>query len=407
MKNAQNILAKNLMVVTLGFLCWWAVGYTFAFGAVHDASKFSGFTNFFMDGLWNDRTKLRFWFFQGAFCATAGTIVSGAMAERTKLLGFGIYIIIMTSIVYPIVVYWGWSGEGFLNHTNEAGESVTSWDGPAYMDFAGSGVVHMVGGVGALCGAIIVGPRKGRFENTVSQEHYAPHSIPFVVFGTFCLWFGWYGFNAGSTGSMHDKGTAMTAGLVAVNTTLSPCAAGLLVFFLRARVVSPKSLDVGGFCNGILAGLVAITAGCNAVKPWEAVIIGSVGGLLYQGASMLVVKLKVDDVVDAFAVHGVNGLWGIIAVGFFGNPDEGVGGNGVLYGGNQLGTQLLAGLIIAVWAGVLSVAVLLPLRAAGFLRLSDGFQDAGADEMEHSPPKAYTLNAIDAGKEDEREEARA
>lgn len=163
-------------------------------------------------------------------------------------------------------------------------------------------------------------------------------------------------------------------------------------------MLPPKALDVGGFCNGILAGLVAITAGCNAVEPWESVLIGLVGGLLYVGASMLLAKLKVDDVVDAFAVHGVNGLWGILALGLFGNPDKGAGGNGAFYGGDQLGTQLLAGLIIAAWAAAWSVAILLPLKLGGMLRLGDEFQDKGADLMEHSPRKAYSKEEDDGMK---------
>jgi len=169
--------------------------------------------------------------------------------------------------------------------------------------------------------------------------------------------------------------------------------AGLLVFFLRAKVVEPKCLDVGGFCNGILAGLVAVTAACANIKPWEAVIIGLVGGSLYQAGSMLLRRLKVDDVVDAFPVHGINGLWAVIALGLFGNPDEGIGGNGVLYGGNQLGTQLAGAFIIIAWSGVLSVGILLPLRKLGMLRLSDTFQEQGADVMEHSPAKAYNDTA--------------
>jgi len=252
--------------------------------------------------------------------------------------------------------------------------------------------VHLVGGVGALCGAIIVGPRKGRFDPEMAAE-FDGHSVPFCVLGTFFLWFGWYGFNPGSTGAMHDKATANTAGLVAVNTTLSPCVSGLLVFFLRAKVLSPKLLDVGGFCNGILAGLVAITAGCANVEPWEAIIIGLVGGLIYQGASMLLRRLKVDDVVDAFPVHGACGIWGILALGLFGNPDEGMGGNGAFYGGDQLGTQIFAGLIIILWAGGLSVLIFLPLRMLGMLRMGDEFQEKGADVMEHSPSKAYNETA--------------
>lgn len=386
-KNTQNILAKNLIVLTVGFLCWWALGYGIGFGgADENPNRFAGTEQFFMDTFWEDKSKFRFWLFQGAFCATGATIVSGAMAERTQLKGFTAYTVVMTSIIYPVVVYWGWSGSGMFSYT-EQGEQ-KSVVGPALIDFAGSGLVHLTGGIGALCGAVIVGPRKGRFDNASASE-FDSHSVPFCVLGTFFLWFGWYGFNAGSTGSMHDKDTANLAGLVAVNTTLTACAAGLIVFAVRALVFPPKLLDVGGFCNGILAGLVSITAGCAAVEPWEAIVIGLLGGLIYQGASMLVKKLKVDDVVDAFAVHGACGFWGIVAVGFFGNPDKGIDGNGVFYGGDQLGTQLFVGVMIILWVGVLSVVIFLPMRLCGVLRMSDELQQQGADVLEHSPKQAY------------------
>jgi len=388
-KNTQNILTKNLIVITVGFLCWYATGWAFAYGVPENPNKFMGSTGFFADGFWDDMSIFRNWFFQGAFCATGGTIVSGAMAERTKLRGFAIFIVLMTAVIYPIVVYWGWSGSGFLSYTDDEGESVSAV-GPAYMDFAGSGLVHMVGGVGAIIGAVIVGPRKGRFEE--ETEEFDAHSIPFCVLGLLFLWFGWYGFNPGSTLSMHDQGAAHTAGIVAMNTTIAPCASGLLVFILRAKVIEPKLLDVGAFCNGILAGLVAITAGCAFVKPWEALIIGFIGGLVYQACSMLVLKFRVDDVVDAFAVHGGCGFWGIIAIGFFGNPEDGIGGNGVLYGGDQLGTQLFAAFVIVAWVGGLSFLIFWPLKRLGMLRLGDDFQDAGADEMEHSPRRSYTEN---------------
>merc|ERR1719353_2318681 len=276
----------------------------------------------------------------------------------------------MTSFIYPLVAYWGWSGSGLLVYTNDAGESVSAF-GPAYMDFAGSGIVHLVGGVGALVGAVCVGPRKGRWEG---KEDFGAQNIPFCVLGTFCLWFGWYGFNPGSTLSMKTKDDAYIAGLVAVNTTLAPCMAGLVVFFLRAHVCQPKLLDVGGFCNGILAGLVSITAGCAFVKPWETVIIGLIGGVVYQLASMALKMAKVDDVVDAFPVHGACGIWGVIALGLFGNPDEGLSGNGLFYGGNQLGVQLFDLLMIILWVGFFSVAIFVPLRVLKLLRLSDNFQ---------------------------------
>jgi Amt family ammonium transporter len=390
-KNTQNILAKNLLVVTVGFLCWYVFGYAFALGvpASGAVSMFGGSEGFFTIGFWEDKSAFRAWFFQGAFCATGATIVSGAMAERTQLKGFAVYTVLMTSLIYPIVVYWGWSGEGIFWYTNDAGDSVSLVGGGALIDFAGSGIVHLVGGVGALCGAIAVGARKGRFDTDAGADFDA-HSIPFCVLGTFCLWFGWYGFNPGSTGSMHDKGTANTAGLVAVNTTLSPCVAGLIVFLLRAKVVEPKLLDVGGFCNGILAGLVSITAGCSTVEPWESLLIGVVGAFVYQGTSMLLKKAKIDDVVDAVPVHGACGVWGVLALGFFGNPKSGMGGNGLFYGGGQIGTQVFAVLMIILWTGILSLLIFLPLRKAGFLRLGDDFQEQGADVVEHSPRKAYS-----------------
>eukprot|EP00928_Gymnodinium_smaydae_P053395 TRINITY_DN3739_c0_g1_i1.p1 TRINITY_DN3739_c0_g1~~TRINITY_DN3739_c0_g1_i1.p1 ORF type:complete len:570 (+),score=110.25 TRINITY_DN3739_c0_g1_i1:33-1712(+) len=391
-KNAQNILAKNLMVVSVGFICWWLTGYAFGFGAQKtNPNLFSGTLGFFMDGIWSTKTLMRFWLFQGAFCATSATIVSGAMAERVQIKGFLTFTMIITLFIYPVGVYWGWSGNGFLYYT-ENGKSVSIVGAPL-IDFAGSGLVHMVGGIAALCGATIVGPRKGRYDPDL-QENFDGHNIPFCVLGTFCLWVGWYGFNPGSTGSMHDVATAHTAGLTAVNTTLAPCMSGLLVFFLRAQALSPKRLDVSGFCNGILAGLVGITAGCSVVTPGESIVIGIVAGFLYQGASMAMAKLQIDDVVDAFAVHGVNGCWGLLAIGFFGDPDDGNGGNGSFYGGSQLATQAFAVLVLTAWTAIPCIAIFAFLHRFGMLRLSDGFQDAGADFMEHSPVKAYCMEPV-------------
>jgi len=391
-KNAQNILAKNLLTVCVGFLCWYSFGWAFAYGTSDDPGRFVGYKQVFMDGTGDTRSSYRNWFFQGAFCATAATIVSGAVAERTQLKGFAIFVCVMTAWIYPVVVYWGWSGSGLLVYKEKGTGKSVSFVGPAYADFAGSGIVHMVGGVGALCGALMVGPRKGRFD-TNPTEDFAPHHVPFCVLGTFCLWFGWYGFNPGSTLSMHTADTAYQAGLVAVNTTLAPCVGGLMVFALRALVCPPKQLEVVGFCNGILAGLVSITAGCAIMKPWESVIIGAIGGCVYQGASMLMLMVKIDDVVDAFAVHGATGFWGVLAVGLFGDEEQKNGGNGLFYGGDQFRTQFVGALLIALWTVVMSMIVLVPLKIIGFLRLSDDFQDQGADVVEHSPPKAYSGEA--------------
>ncbi|KAL9139618.1 NH4 transporter [Amphidinium carterae] len=389
-KNAQNILAKNLVVVTCGFLCWYFVGWALAFGPPDDPNEFVGSVGWAMDGFFDDPTLFRQWFFQGAFCATASTIVSGAIAERTKLTAFIIFIIFMTSIIYPVVIYWGWSGYGFLSKE----DGTSAFGDPAYMDFAGSGLVHMVGGVAALFASIIVGPRKGRWD-AGNEDAFLPHNVPFCVIGTFFLWFGWYGFNPGSTLQMHELGDAHSAGLVAANTTLAPCVGGLVVFMLRRFLVAPKALDVPGFCNGLLAGLVGITAGCGTVKCWEAIIIGGVAGFVYQGWSMLMQKLKIDDVVDAVAVHGACGVWGVVALGLFGDPDEGNGGNGAFYGGDQLATQCGAIVVIFLWTAICTSAVFVPLRLIGMLRLSDEFQEIGADAKEHSPAKGYTLSTTE------------
>jgi len=368
-KNTQNILAKNLVVVTVGFLSWWLTGYALALGETANPSMWFGGGHWMMHGFMESKGHFRVWFFQGAFCATCSTIVSGAVAERIQLRGFAIFTFIMTALIYPVVVYWGWSGFGILS--NDEGSIV----GPdALVDFAGSGIVHMSGGVAALVGAIAVGPRKGRWEN---EQDFSSHNIPFVVLGTFFLWFGWYGFNPGSTLAMKTTDDAESAGLVACNTTLAPCVAGLVVFFLRAQVCEPKALDVGGFCNGILAGLVSITAGCGSVRPWEALVIGLIGGCVYQGASMLLKTHQIDDVVDAIPVHGACGLWGVIALGGFGGP------------AGSIVTQVFAILAIALWVGALSAGVFYPLKMADMLRLPDEIQDKGADVMEHSQAKAY------------------
>lgn len=323
--------------------------------------------------------------------------MSGAMAERTQLKGFTTFTFLMTSIIYPMVVHWVWSGAGMFNYpVLDAATGQTSggsFVGPTLIDFAGSGVVHLSGGIGALVGAIAVGPRLDRWDPSKAAE-FDGHSVPFCVLGTFFLWFGWYGFNPGSTLSMHTSSDAYTASMVAVNTTLAPCVAGLVVFALRALVLEPKCLDVGGFCNGILAGLVSITAGCGAVKHWEAILIGFIGAFVYQGCSMLLKKLQIDDVVDAVPVHGACGLWGLLACGFFGNPAEGGGGNGVFYGGAdagaQLGVQIVAGIFIILWVALWSVAIFVPLRMLGMLRMNDEIQEKGADIVEHSPQKAYS-----------------
>jgi len=335
----------------------------------------------------------------------------------------------MTSFIYPCIVYWGWSGSGLLNYEDAQGEAV-SIVGPPLIDFAGSGIVHLSGGMAAFMGVIIVGGRQhmidkwnkqkeredrrngigggesllegddaqnaparrrkndsdsdseGETRDTAASEHeFEPKLLqePYLdgmhmgsdVLGTIILWFGWYGFNPGSTAAMKTMDDAFSAGLVTVNTSLAPCTGGLVVIALRAWEAGERKLDVEGLCNGCLAGLVSITAGCASVRPWEAACIGLIGGFVYQGCSMALKKYHVDDVVDAVPVHGGCGLWGILALGFFGSPADGMGGNGVLHGGDQLWTQIVVCILICSWVGITSASVFLPLFACGLLRLPD------------------------------------
>eukprot|EP00439_Symbiodinium_sp_Y106_P054583 s977_g7.t1 len=309
----DKALLRNVCVGTIG---WWVLGYAFAYGG--GINRFIGTTNFLGEGFYTKdasgnilapgcannacQSTALAWFFQWAFCTAGATIVSGAVAERVQGPTYASYAFVMTSLIYPVVVHWGWSGSGFLGDILDVG----------VMDFAGSGIVHLTGGVSGLAGTIVLGPRKGRF---VNPEEFEPHNLPLVVFGTFALWFGWYGFNPGSTLGMSDGATGALAAQVAMNTTIAAATGGITVFLLRYIIL--RKYDVGGLCNGILAGLVSITAPCGNIECGSAFAVGFIGALVYQGSSMLLQKLKIDDPVDASPVHGFCGIWGVLAAGLF------------------------------------------------------------------------------------------
>jgi Amt family ammonium transporter len=268
------------------------------------------------------------------------------------------------------------------------------------IDFAGSGIVHLTGGVSALAGTVVLGPRKGRWTN---PEEFDPHNLPLVVLGTFILWFGWYGFNCGSTLAM-DTASGELAAHVAMNTTIAAATGGIVVFFLRFAIY--RYYDVGGLCNGILAGLVSITAPCGNVESGSALAIGVIGGFVYQLASMLLRKLKIDDPVDAVPVHGACGIWGVIAAVLFdmgqdkghfhgwsgfscmtdadGNCQEGLVGD-------ALAAHLIMIAVIVAWSGCLSGVAFLLLKLTGRLRIDDATEDSGVDAAKHSPSKAYSM----------------
>eukprot|EP00933_Yihiella_yeosuensis_P021996 TRINITY_DN1731_c0_g1_i1.p1 TRINITY_DN1731_c0_g1~~TRINITY_DN1731_c0_g1_i1.p1 ORF type:complete len:531 (-),score=132.05 TRINITY_DN1731_c0_g1_i1:409-2001(-) len=409
-KNVQNILLKNLTDVAVGTMGWWLCGWSFAYSgpfksdpakSQYKENGFMGYEAFLghdflkaeTDGKQIPTDTIVNWFFQWAFCSAAATIVSGGVAERVNFPGYCLFSLAMAAFIYPVVVSWTW-GYGWLADMNDVG----------YMDFAGSGIVHMAGGVGALVGAICAGPRTGRWE---FPDEFIPHSLPLVVLGTFILWFGWYGFNCGSTLSLdsHEKG--QLAAQVAMNTTIGGATGGLTVFILRL-IIQKGLYDIGGFCNGALAGLVAITAGCSNVECGSAFGITLVGACMYQGFSMLMIKVKVDDPIDAFAVHGVNGAWGTLSAALFDwgkgfDSYHGWSGFSCMknkegtacasgYGGQGLAANVVGILAIASWVTLFSVLIFLPLRFTGKLRASDAVQHAGMDSAKHSPTKAYSIN---------------
>merc|ERR1719506_1209121 len=329
------------------------------------------------------------WFFQWAFCVTGATIVSGGVAERLQLGGYLLFTTWMTGIIYPTVGAMTWGG-GFLYDMG-------------YSDFAGSGIVHLTGGVGALVGAIITGPRLGRFEGEGLDPDgpYAPHNVPNAALGTFILWFGWYGFNCGSTLYMTGFETAQSAALVAVNTTLAPAAGGIAALILRKFVLEPKMLTVTSVCGGILAGLVSITAGCGNVHPRAAIPIGFVGGIVYCLASDLLQKLHIDDPVEAFAVHGAGGMWGVLSVSIFdinmfdsssdADPDK--DGKQLFGPGKTFAESIFAQaagiVVITLWSGILSFVMFSIIKALKLLRVDEEHESMGIDLAEFSPKNAY------------------
>jgi len=399
-KNVKNILLKNLLDACMGALAWYFFGYAFAFGHTDDSnSAFIGGGRFALRDMndWSGSATSGDWaffHFQFTFAAAAATIVSGAVAERCQLGAYLIYTVCITGFIYPVVVHWVWDGKGFLS----AGNPDAIMHG--CIDFAGSGVVHMTGGWAALMGAKILGPRLGRWQE---PQLFEGHSTPLQVIGTFLLWFGWYGFNPGSTGAI--IGQAGVAARSTVTTTLSAASAGVTGLFLK-RLLPPKFggsgiYDIGHTCNSLLGGLVAITAGCNVVHPWAAVIMGIIGAFFYHAGSCLMRKLKIDDPLDAFAVHGMCGVWGVLAVGLFtvkeysfsassDGPDAGLFMPGTE--GRLFATQIVTILIEIPWVVVMSGIMFFILKVVGILRVPPDQETAGLDESKHGgsayPPDA-------------------
>ena len=365
-KNTSNIMMKNVMDFVIGSVCFWIIGSAFMFGATKFG--FIGTNGFFMDIFpTGDDWNWTYMFFQTMFCATAATIVSGAMAERTQFRSYLIYSALISLFIYPIAGKWAWGG-GWLADMN-------------FHDFAGSTVVHSVGGWLALTGAIALGPRIGKYGPDGKPRAIPGHNIAFAAIGVLVLWIGWFGFNPGSTVAGNGD-----IGRVALVTNFGAVAGTLTAMFTAWAIL--KKPDASMTLNGALAGLVAITAPCDIVTPVGALIIGAIAGVLVVLSVLAIDRIGVDDPVGAISVHLVNGVWGTLACGLFGA--EGVlkiaeANTGLFYGGgfHTTGVQLLGIAAYGGWAFVLGMITFLTLKKTVGLRVSAEEELKGLDITEH------------------------
>ncbi len=357
-KNAINIMMKNLVDFSVGSLAFWAIGFGLMFGAT--TTGWFGMSGFFLSDFTpgGDPWVLAFWMFQVVFAATAATIVSGAMAERTKFSGYIIYSAIISAFIYPIFGSWAWgslfNGSGWLENLG-------------FIDFAGSTVVHSVGGWAALAGAVVLGPRMGKYTKDGGIKPILGHNMPLAALGVFILWLGWFGFNPGSTTSA-NKDIAM----IFVNTNLAAAAGAVVAMFTSWKKFGKP--EVGMSLNGALAGLVAITSPCASVSPLSAVVIGAAAGILVVFSVLFFDKIKVDDPVGAISVHGVCGAWGTLAAGIFN-----MGGTSF----KIIGVQVLGIIACFLWVFPIAFAMFKLIEKTIGLRVSPEEELEGLDFIEH------------------------
>lgn len=352
-KNTVNYMTKSFLDFCIASLGFWAFGHALMMGG-GQASGIIGLEGFFLIDF--EDTELVSWLFQMVFAGTAATIIAGAVAERTKINAYFAYSFIVGALIYPIYGHWAWSDEGWLTQI-----------GPGFADYAGSGVVHMIGGFLALAGAFVVGPRKG-FEEGAELKG---HNMPYVVIGTFILFFGWFGFNINSD----------SLGLNAVNTLLAGAAGATSAIYITLIRTGKADIEMGA--NGALGGLVGITAGCAYVDTWAAVVIGLIAGVvMIFGVRFVKDILKVDDPVGAVTVHGICGAWGLLAVGIFASGYNGV--EGLIVGNfEQLVPQIVGMLVAIAWGFGAGFVLFKGIDLTMGLRASEEEESQGLDIPEH------------------------
>ncbi|GLT75027.1 hypothetical protein SLA2020_467820 [Shorea laevis] len=392
-KNTMNIMLTNVLDAAAGGLSYYLFGYAFAFGS--PSNGFIGRHFFGLRDFPSPSADYSFFLYQWAFAIAAAGITSGSIAERTQFVAYLIYSSFLTGFVYPIVSHWFWSGDGWASATR----SENLFLGSGVIDFAGSGVVHMVGGIAGLWGALIEGPRIGRFDQTGRSVALRGHSASLVVLGSFLLWFGWYGFNPGSFltimkgygdgGTYYGQWSAV--GRTAVTTTLAGSTAALTTLFGKRLLVG--HWNVVDVCNGLLGGFAAITSGCSVVEPWAAIICGFVAAWVLIGCNVLASKLKYDDPLEAAQLHGGCGAWGLLFTGLFaskayvnevypGLPERPYG---LLMGGGGklLAAQITQIFVILGWVTATMGPLFYVLQKMRLLRISTEDEMAGMDLTRH------------------------
>jgi Amt family ammonium transporter len=405
-RETVNVLVECVFDTCLCGILFWAIGYAFMFS---EGNGFIGYHWFFLKGApvtygTTGVAILAHWIFQFAFADTCSTVTSGAMIGRTDFIGDILYSFAVSGFIYPIIGHWAWGPDGFLATMGAAGKFLPSL-GMNFHDFAGSTVVHTIGGAVALAGAVVLGPRLGRKFKRDGGGPMTPHDLTIAVCGGLLLWFGWYGFNPGSTLSAMDfEGI----GRVSANTTLAACAAGLTaVFYIYART---GKWDPGSITNGFLAGLVAITCPCYWVSPFGSVMIGAIAGVIVILGVDLLEYLRIDDPIGAVPVHMINGIWGTLSLGLFASGQYAAGGSdpvapdlsskltGLFYGGGfkVLAAQAIGSGIVLVATLAVSFAVFYALDAKGILRLTEDGEHDGMDLHEHgiSAYPEYVISAL-------------